>query len=99
MCCVDFLGITSLPVDAQGRLRMNESGSPSIKDELHLVFSRASEGQLFNHIEERLQGLNETESWKLTIDMLSNMTSGLSSLHKHGIIHWCVSILNRMPLP
>lgn len=77
-------------MDVHGRLRMNESGSPNIKDELHLVFSRASEGQLFNHIEEKLRGLDGTESWKVMIDMLSSMASGLSTLHKHGIIHWYV---------
>ena len=83
--CVKFLGITFLIKEFES-VALSSHLSNGEK-ELLLVFERASEGNLFDFMERKLDGAFETESWTVVLDTLSSIARGLANLHDHGIIH------------
>jgi serine/threonine protein kinase len=84
--CVKLVGITSLAVDGHGRVLL-PSQSPNSEVELFLIIERASEKNLLDFLERRLEGANEVESWNIIIDILCSIASGISILHDKRIIH------------
>lgn len=73
--CVKFLGVTSFPVNDDS------------EKQLFLVFERASEGNLLDFLERRLEGITGAESWAVILEVLCTIAHGLANIHNYGIIH------------
>ena len=84
--CVKFLGVTSFPINDSGSIILSPHASDSEK-QLFLVFERASEGNLLDFLERRLDGITGAESWTIVLEVLCTIARGLASIHDHGIIH------------
>jgi hypothetical protein len=71
--CVEFYGITVLPID-------------NSKQDLHLVFELAPEGTIWKYL--RTVHTDPNFDWVNIVDIFSNLAWGLwDGLHKKGIAH------------
>lgn len=84
--CVKLVGITSFLMNEHWSISSSTHSSDS-EAALFLVVERASEGNLLDFVERKLEGASQAESWDFVLDTLCSIALGISNLHDHGIIH------------
>jgi serine/threonine protein kinase len=90
--CVRFVGIISLPVSEHGKVLPSHLSDGMPEEELFLVIERASEGNILDFLERKLASADDAESWKIVVEVLSSIATGVTHLHGSGIIHGYVPL-------
>ncbi|KAL3460054.1 kinase-like domain-containing protein [Aspergillus heterothallicus] len=79
--CVEFLGVATVH---QGS---DKDDDLQPRKNFYLVFERATQGTIFDFLSRQFKDLTFIRTWYLLIDALTSIAGGISSLHKHRVLH------------
>ncbi|KAL2861631.1 kinase-like domain-containing protein [Aspergillus pseudodeflectus] len=79
--CVQFLGVATV------HRGLDKDDGSQTRDELFLVFEKATQGTIFDFLSRQLKDVTFVRSWYIVIDALTSIAGGISSLHTHRVLH------------
>jgi hypothetical protein len=79
--CVQFLGVATV------HRGLDKDDGSQTRDELFLVFEKATQGTIFDFLSRQLKDVTFVRSWYILIDALTSIAGGISSLHTHRVLH------------